>query len=72
MGVPNTDGDTNYCLAPGCKPADVNNCQEFCDGSKLSFCYGGAQITANCTDYGFAGCETFAPVGGLAYAACVY
>jgi hypothetical protein len=57
IGDANADGDSNYCLAPGCKPADVNsNCTEFCNGSKLDLCYGGAQVEVDCTNYGFAGC----------------
>jgi hypothetical protein len=70
VGAANTDGDTNYCLAPGCKPADVNNCTEFCDGTKLNFCYGGAQVTADCTDYGFSSCEDFSG-STPAYSRCV-
>jgi hypothetical protein len=70
VGPANADNDTNYCLAPGCKPADVNNCTEFCDGTKLNFCYGGAQVTADCTDYGFSGCEDFTSATP-SYSACV-
>jgi hypothetical protein len=70
VGPANADNDTNYCLAPGCKPADVNNCTEFCDGTKLNFCYGGAQVTADCMDYGFSGCEDFSG-SDPAYSRCV-
>ena len=63
-----------YCLAPGCKAADVDTkCVESCsaDGSSLTFCYGGAPFTVNCTDYGFTQClsDTDADTGQV-YAAC--
>jgi len=54
-------GDADYCLAPGCKAADVDkDCKESCsdDGSQLTFCYGGAPFTVNCADYGFSHCES--------------
>ncbi len=50
---------TEYCLAPGCKAADVDtNCTESCsdDGKQLTFCYGGAPYTVTCSDYGFTQC----------------
>ncbi|HEX3774975.1 MAG TPA: hypothetical protein VHV51_10955 [Polyangiaceae bacterium] len=73
VGAADADGDTNYCLAPGCKPADVNTCAEFCNGSKLDFCYGGAQVEVDCTDYGFTGCLDGLDNGDelTSYATCV-
>jgi len=68
------DNDIGYCLAPGCKPADVTNCSESCDGTKLTFCYGGANVTVDCVDYGFSNCETFtnsSVTPSFDYAACV-
>jgi hypothetical protein len=73
VGTPDSAGDTNYCLAPGCKPADVNNCAEFCDGTKLNLCYGGTQVAVDCTDYGFTGCLDGLTNGDTltSYATCV-
>jgi len=65
-----TDASSNYCLAPGCKPADVDGCTESCNGSSLTFCYGGAPVSVNCVDYGFSSCGTFTSTEGLFYAAC--
>ena len=64
-----------YCLAPGCKAADVDKCQESCsdDGATLTFCYGGAPFTVDCKAYGFARCSTGndSP-NGQTFAACRY
>ena len=64
---------SEYCLAPGCKAADIdNNCTESCsdDGSELTFCYGGAPYTVKCTDYGFTQCLSDVDSDGKAFAAC--
>ncbi len=72
-GASTADSDTSYCLAPGCKLTDLTNCTESCDGTKLNFCYGGAQVTVDCVTYGFNTCDTFTTNGtpGFSYAACV-
>ena len=76
-GAATEDTDTSYCLAPGCKPADLGTCVESCDGSKLTFCYGGAPVTVDCVDYNFSTCDTFSTQAdadgnpGWSYAACV-
>ena len=68
------DSGSVYCLAPGCKAADVDSkCEESCsdDGSSLTFCYGGAPETLKCADYGFTQClSDYDKVTGLPYAAC--
>lgn len=67
-----TAGD-DYCLAPGCKAADVKNCTESCsdDGSQLTFCYGGAPYTVDCAKYGFSHCESDTDMdSGAVFAAC--
>lgn len=56
-----TEGDytldnERQCTAPGCTAADIMTCKESCDGSKLTICYGGAPVTVDCKDYGFADC----------------
>ncbi len=64
---------TEYCLAPGCKTADVDtNCTESCsdDGTQLTFCYGGAPYTVTCSDYGFTQCLSDTTDGGTPFAAC--
>jgi hypothetical protein len=64
---------TEYCLAPGCKAADVDsNCTESCsdDGTKLTFCYGGAPYTVTCADYGFTQCLSDVNDSGNTFAAC--
>lgn len=64
---------TEYCLAPGCKAADVDSgCTESCslDGSTLTFCYGGAPYTVNCEDYGFTQCRSGVSDDGAPFAAC--
>ena len=66
-------GRSDYCLAPGCKPADVDtNCTESCsaDGKRLTLCYGGAPYTVSCADYGFSTCVTGVDDNQLPYAAC--
>lgn len=65
--------DTEYCLAPGCKAADVDTkCVESCsdDGSSLTFCYGGAPYTVKCTDYGFTQCKSGLDSDQVPFAAC--
>ena len=62
------------CLAPGCKPSDVDqDCEEHCsdDGTELTFCYGGAPYTVKCSDYGFTQClsDVFTDTN-RPYAAC--
>jgi len=62
-----------YCLAPGCKAADVDSkCEESCsdDGTHLTFCYGGAPITVDCTEYGFTQCVSDTDDDGNPFAAC--
>jgi len=49
-------GPNPYCVAPGCTKATVDACSESCDGTKLTFCYGGAPYSVDCTDYGFTSC----------------
>jgi hypothetical protein len=70
----NITSSTEYCLAPGCKAADVDtNCQESCsaDGSSLTFCYGGAPYTVKCSDYGFTQClDGTDPDTSKPFAAC--
>ncbi len=51
------EGVQDYCLASGCTSADWNACQESCNGTQLTFCYGGAPYTIDCTDYGFDLCH---------------
>jgi len=67
-------GQNEYCLAPGCNAADVSVvCQEGCsaDGSRLTFCYGGAPYTVECADYGFKQCASDTdPDSGRTFAAC--
>jgi hypothetical protein len=67
-------GKNEYCLAPGCNAADVDvACQESCsdDGSRLTFCYGGAPYTVDCGDYGFKQCSAGTdPDSGRTFAAC--
>ena len=64
--------NTDYCLAPGCVADDVDKCTESCsaDGSQLTFCYGGAPYTVDCTNYGFTHCESATTSSGTAYSAC--
>ena len=50
------DNDTTYCLAAGCEPDDWIDCEESCSGSELTLCYGGAEVTVDCRDYGFNTC----------------
>jgi len=63
-----------YCLAPGCGPADVDvACKEGCsaDGSRLSFCYGGLPYSVECADYGFTHCASDTDAAsGQPFAAC--
>ena len=47
------------CTAPGCTSEDIAACTESCDGSKLTFCYGGAPLTVDCKDYGFKACNEY-------------
>ena len=64
---------TEYCLAPGCKAADIDTkCTESCsdDGTQLTFCYGGAPYTVNCADYGFTQCVTGEDTNKNPVAAC--
>ena len=64
---------SDYCLAPGCKAADVDtHCTESCsaDSKQLTFCYGGAPYTVNCTDYGFNHCESGLDDDKQPFAAC--
>jgi len=66
-------GGVDYCLAPGCRAADVDTkCEESCsdDGKSLTFCYGGAPITVDCTEYDFTRCESDVDDDGLPFAAC--
>jgi hypothetical protein len=53
-----TKGANGYCVAPGCKPATVDTCEESCgtDGVTLNFCYGGVPFSIDCTNYGFSTC----------------
>ncbi len=51
------DPPNRYCLAPGCTTTDADTCEESCNGSKLTFCYGGAEVTVDCEDYGFESCR---------------
>ena len=65
--------ETEYCLAPGCRPADVDSkCVESCsdDGTQLTFCYGGAPYTVTCSDYGFTQCLTGTDDKDNTFAAC--
>jgi hypothetical protein len=67
------EGKSEYCLAPGCNAADVNVvCKESCsdDGSRLTFCYGGAPYTVDCADYGFKQCSSDTNDSGQTFAAC--
>ncbi len=43
-----------YCFAPGCD-AD-SPCEESCNGTELTLCYGSTPVTVDCTDYGFRQC----------------
>jgi hypothetical protein len=59
-----TEGDYTLdsgrqCAAPGCEAADIAKCKESCDGTKLTICYGGAPVTVDCKDYGFAACNEY-------------
>ena len=50
----------------------MNDCTESCTGSKINLCYGGAQITVDCVDYGFATCtDAFSDSNGDFYATCL-
>lgn len=46
-----------YCVAPGCKLANVTACQESCSGSVMHLCYGGAPYDVDCKNYGFSKCQ---------------
>jgi hypothetical protein len=50
------------CLAPGCTA--TSPCTESCDGTELTFCYGGVPVTLDCTDYGFRRCIESTPTAG--------
>lgn len=59
-----TEGDytldnRRQCAAPGCEADDIHDCKESCDGSRLTICYGGAPVTVDCKDYGFANCYEY-------------
>jgi hypothetical protein len=72
LGCNITTGN-EYCLAPGCKSADIDsNCVEGCsaDGTQLTFCYGGAPYTITCSDYGFTQCLKGMGDSGSTFAAC--
>lgn len=47
------------CSAPGCTPEDITTCTESCEGTKLTFCYGGAPVTVDCKGFGFDVCEEY-------------
>ena len=68
------ENSDDYCVAPGCKAADVDNCVESCsaDGSQLTFCYGGAPYTVTCIDYGFTQCLSGVDSDQVPFAACRY
>lgn len=62
-----------YCVAPGCKLADVKACHESCSGSVLHLCYGGASYKVDCKTYGFSRCRqlTDSTPGGIgSYVTC--
>jgi hypothetical protein len=74
-----TEGDYyedsgRQCAAPGCTVDDLVDCQETCDGSKLTFCYGGAPVTVDCKDYGFDVCKdyTYDCADGAVMGDCLY
>jgi hypothetical protein len=69
----NITSGSEYCLAPGCKAADIDTkCVESCsdDGTQLTFCYGGAPYTVTCADYGFTQCLSDTDDAGNPFAAC--
>jgi hypothetical protein len=43
-----------YCLAPGC--TTTTPCEESCNGTELTLCYGNVPVTVDCADYGFSQC----------------
>lgn len=65
-----TESGDLYCVAPGCTPDDVNNCEEGCSGSTLNICYGGVSYPVDCTEYGFSRCATYTSDTLGNYAAC--
>jgi hypothetical protein len=73
-----TEGDYyedngRQCAAPGCAPTDVLDCQESCDKTKLTFCYGGAPVSVDCKDYGFTKCAEYTyNCSGFAMNDCLY
>lgn len=54
-----TADEGRQCAAPGCEASDIVACKESCDGTKLTICYGGAPVTVDCKDYGFAACNEY-------------
>ncbi|MEZ4373289.1 MAG: hypothetical protein R3B07_20870 [Polyangiaceae bacterium] len=48
-----------YCAAAGCTPEQASACEESCNGSVMSLCYGGVPFAVDCQDYGFARCGMF-------------
>jgi hypothetical protein len=54
-----TCSDQDYCLAPGCEPADADLCNESCSGTSLQLCVGGAPVLIDCMAFGFEGCDTY-------------
>jgi hypothetical protein len=42
-----------YCLAP-CTATTL--CEESCNGTELTLCYGNVPVTVDCADYGFSQC----------------
>jgi hypothetical protein len=62
------------CLAPGCTPADANNCAESCSGSMATVCVGGAPYTFDCASIGatgtFSTCQSIMDGTGQAYVYC--
>lgn len=53
------EDNNRQCAAPGCTADDIVACEESCDGTNLTFCYGGAPITVDCKDYGFKKCKEY-------------
>jgi hypothetical protein len=60
------------CTAPGCTRQDVLDCVESCQGTQLSFCYGGTPMTVDCNDYGFPQCGEYTHPSGWEFATCTY
>ena len=68
-----TSAGTEYCVAPTCKPVNVDNCTESCDadGITLNLCYGGVPYAVDCTNYGLSSCVADTKSSdGLPFAAC--